>query len=84
MRFEVAVVFIGGSDYVLGETLLTFPSSSLEMQSICISVNITGDDVTETNETFLLLFSVAIPDRFDGMSNAMITIIDDDGEYILQ
>ena len=84
MCFDIAVVFIGGSDYVLGETLLTFPSSSLEMQSICTSVTIVEDDVTETNETFVLQFTVATPDRFDAISNVMITIIDDDGKYILQ
>ena len=52
------------------------------MQMVCISVNITGDDVTETSETFRIFFTLATPDIFQGGSNVTINIIDDDGKYI--
>ena len=74
---------IGGSDYVFDETSLTFPSTSLAMQEVCISVNITDDEVTEANETFTIGLTLATPDILKGGSTVSITIVDDDGECIV-
>ena len=62
---------------MLDGTSLTFLSSAPVMQQLCISVNITGDDVIDGNETFMVIFTLATPDTFQGGSNVTITIIDD-------
>ena len=53
------------------------------MQNICITVNITGDDVTETNEHFTIVLTLGTLDIFQRDSTVIITIIDD-GECVVK
>ena len=73
----------GGSDYTLDQISLTFQDNATVIQELCIPVNITDDDLTERNETFNVVFTAAAPDIIEGGSNITITIIDGDGECIL-
>lgn len=75
---------LGGSDFVLKKTSLTIPSGTgiipSDTQEFCVNVTIMGDDLREPDETFMVVFTVVLPDMFEGGANAVTITITDDGD----
>ena len=67
----------GGTDYELDQASLTFLSGASVMQQMCVTVNSIGDDLIDGTETFLVFFTLATPDIFQGESYVTVTITDD-------
>ena len=48
----------------------------------CVNVTISGDNIAESNETFIVeLLAVSGPVTVGTTSNASVTILDDDGMF---
>ena len=76
--------FAGGSDYRENNSILTLSLTS-ETDTACFAISIEDDNELEGNETFLLSFEQHQPVPINvtlsfGITELMITIIDDEGK----
>jgi hypothetical protein len=75
--------FTAPSDYAGISQVLTF-SSSMTLQTV--NVNIVDDDLLEIDEVFSASLALVNPDADERVQlqpdSAIVTIIDEDGEYI--
>ena len=74
---DIYMCYIVGSDYNVDRTTLTFSNSSSSTGQQCITVNVTGDSLTEDDENFLIILSPVPPDIFSLSNSLQFTIVDD-------
>ena len=68
----------GANDFetLVDEVLIILPTAPLH-ESLCLSVIIVNDNVTEQDEAFYVSVSVTSPDMILGSAISTITIVDD-------
>ena len=83
MYFMIMPLFIGGSDdYNSGPYVVTFLAG---VTRVVFNVTITEDNILEDDENFSLTidsFSLPINVTVDNLSQATVTILDNDGKYL--
>lgn len=71
--------FIQGlQDYQTVSNVISIEPSGLQLNSMCMDINITQDSVLESMESFLVVFSTSNPSIIINSGNATVIITDDD------
>lgn len=73
-------------DIVLLEREVVIPSTTAQGEGVCVAaITILGDDTVEGNETYHVTIQPTNPNDIvpRSRSTAAVTIVDDDGTYVL-